>query len=122
MLRRGGELDGNRLLSPRTVAFMASNHLQGDIAAIDASSFGESATVGVGFGLGVSVMLDPAACQMLASPGEFGWGGMASTAFWVDPALDLCVVFMSQLMPSSAYPLRRELHALVQQAVLDSAP
>jgi len=119
MLRRGGELDGNRLLSPRTVAFMASNHLEGDIAAIDRSSFGESATVGVGFGLGVSVMLDPAATQMLASPGEFGWGGMASTAFWVDPALDLCVVFMSQLIPSSTYPLRRELHALVQQAILD---
>ena len=119
MLRRGGELGGNRLLSPRTVAFMASNHLEGDIAAIDASSFGESTTVGVGFGLGVSVMLDPAAAQVLASPGEFGWGGMASTAFWVDPVEDLSVVFLSQLVPSSSYPLRRELHALIQQALLD---
>ena len=73
---------------------------------------------GIGFGLGVSVMLDPARARILGSPGEYAWGGMASTAFWVDPAEDLIVLLLTQLMPSSAYPIRRELRALTYQALL----
>lgn len=119
MLRRGGTFDGVRLLSPRTVAFMAANHLPGEIAGLDRGSFAETTFVGVGFGLGVSVMLDPVRAQVLASPGEYGWGGLASTAFWVDPKEDMVVLFLSQLVPSSAWPLRRELHVLVHQAIVD---
>ena len=79
--------------------------------------FAETSYNGVGFGLGVSVMLDPAAAGVMASPGEFAWGGMASTAFWVDPLEDMAVVFMTQLIPSGCYPIRKELRVLVNQAL-----
>ena len=72
---------------------------------------------GVGFGLGFSVLLDPAATHTLGSPGEFAWGGAASTAFWIDPAEQLTVVFMTQLLPSSTYPLRSQLRQLVYSAL-----
>ena len=74
---------------------------------------------GVGFGLGFSVMLDPAQAQILGTPGEFAWGGAASTAFWVDPAEDMAVVLLTQLTPSSTYPIRRELRVLTYAAILD---
>jgi CubicO group peptidase (beta-lactamase class C family) len=117
-LRGGGELDDVRLLSPKTVSYMARNHLPGghDIAFFEHPIAGESEP-GVGFGLGVSVVTDPAAMKVPASVGEYGWGGAASTTFWVDPVEDLVVIFMTQLLPSSAYPLRRELHRLVHQAI-----
>jgi len=74
---------------------------------------------GTGFGLGFSVLLDPAANHSLGTPGQFAWGGAASTAFWVDPIEDLTVVFMTQLLPSNTYPLRRHLQAGVYQALVD---
>jgi CubicO group peptidase (beta-lactamase class C family) len=119
MLRRRGELGGERILAPRTVKFMASNQLDGDIAAIGPKTFSETSFEGVGFGLAVSVMLDPAKAGMSGSPGDFGWGGMASTAFWVDPVEDMVVLYLTQLVPSSTYPLRKELRALVYQAMVD---
>ena len=122
MLRNRGELDGVRLLSRRTVDLMTVNHLPGgqDLTALaQAGMFTETAYAGVGFGLGFSVMLDPARAQVLGSPGEFAWGGAASTAFWVDPVEDLIVIFMTQLMPSSSYPLRRELRNLTYAALAD---
>jgi CubicO group peptidase (beta-lactamase class C family) len=119
MLRRRGELGGERILAPRTVGFMASNQLDGDIAAIGPKTFSETSFEGVGFGLAVSVMLDPAKAGMSGSPGDFGWGGMASTAFWVDPVEDMVVLYLTQLVPSSTYPLRKELRALVYQAMVD---
>jgi CubicO group peptidase (beta-lactamase class C family) len=73
----------------------------------------------VGFGLGFSVMLNPARAQVLGTPGEFAWGGAASTAFWVDPVEDLIVIFMTQVMPSSSYPIRRELRTLTYAALVD---
>jgi CubicO group peptidase (beta-lactamase class C family) len=66
-----------------------------------------------------SVMLDPTRAQILGTPGEYAWGGAASTAFWIDPREDLIVIFMTQLMPSSSYPLRRELRALTYAALID---
>ena len=122
MLRRGGELDGTRLLGPRTVSYMTRNHLPGDV---DLERFGrrlfaETAFDGVGFGLGVSVVLDPAATKVLGSKGEYGWGGAASTAFWVSPSDDLTVLFLTQLLPSSTHPIRTQLKQLVYQAVLDA--
>jgi CubicO group peptidase (beta-lactamase class C family) len=109
MLLRGGELDGVRLLGPRTVRYMARNHLPGGrlLNELGQSTFAEAA------------MEDAAALQNLASEGEFSWGGAASTAFWVDPAEDICVVFMTQLLPSSTYPMRRQLRAAVLQAIID---
>ncbi len=118
MLNRG-ELDGTRLLGRKTVALMTSNHLRGDMAAMGMPRFSESSYEGIGFGLGFSVMLDPARAQIVGTPGEFAWGGAASTAFWVDPAEDMAVVLLTQLMPSSAYPIRRELRVLAYAAVTD---
>jgi CubicO group peptidase (beta-lactamase class C family) len=116
-----GELDGVRLLGPRTVRYMARNHLTGGklLNEMGQSTFAEAAMEGTGFGLGFSVVEDAAALQNLASEGEFGWGGAASTAFWVDPVEEICVVFMTQLLPSNTYPMRRQLRGGVLQAVLD---
>jgi CubicO group peptidase (beta-lactamase class C family) len=120
MLLKGGALDGARLLSPRTVAYMMRNHLPAgaDLATFGRPLFAETRFDGVGFGLGFGVVLDPVAHRTLTSPGESHWGGVASTAFWVDPAEGLSVVFMTQLMPSSAYPLRSQLRQLVYPALI----
>ena len=116
MLNRGA-LDGVRLLSRKSIELMTSNHLRGDMAAMGMPRFSESSYEGIGFGLGFSVMLDPARAQILGSPGEYAWGGAASTAFWIDPAEELAVVMLTQLMPSSAYPIRRELRVLTSAAL-----
>ena len=115
MLRAGGR----NILGRRTAEYMATNHLpdDGDLTSMGQPVFAETSYTGIGFGLGVSVMLDPAAAGVMASPGEFAWGGMASTAFWVDPLEDLAAVFMTQLIPSGCYPIRRELRVLVNQAL-----
>ena len=114
-----GELDGVRLLGKKTVELMTSNHLKGDMGDMGAPRFSESTYLGIGFGLGFSVMLDPAKAQILGTPGEYAWGGAASTAFWIDPAEDMAVVLLTQLMPSSTYPIRRELRVLTYQAIVD---
>ncbi|MFF1612114.1 serine hydrolase domain-containing protein [Amycolatopsis sp. NPDC058278] len=121
MLRRGGDLDGVRLLSPRTVSLMASNHLPGrvDLEAFGRPLFAEMPFDGHGFGLGFSVLEDPVKARTLSSAGEFAWGGAASTAFWVDPDKDLTVGFYTQLLPSSTYRLRPQLRQLVYQALVD---
>jgi CubicO group peptidase (beta-lactamase class C family) len=121
MLRGGGQLDGVRLLSSRTVAYMATNHLPGgvDLEQFGQSGFAETAFDGIGFGLGFSVMLDPAAAKTLSSVGEYAWGGAASTAFWVDPVEDITAVFMTQLLPSSTYNIRPQFKTLVKQAIID---
>ncbi len=121
MLRRGGALDGVRILGPRTVRYMTQNHLPGgvDLASLATeSSFSETRYEGVGFGLGFHVVLDPVRAQVPGSVGEYGWGGMASTAFWIDPVEDLTVVFMTQLVPSSALNVRAELKSLVHAAIV----
>jgi CubicO group peptidase (beta-lactamase class C family) len=114
-----GELDGVRLLGRKTVELMTSNHLGGDMAAMGMPRFSESNYNGIGFGLGFSVMLDPAKAEILGTPGEYAWGGAASTAFWCDPREEMAVLMLTQLMPSSTYPIRRELRVLTYQAVID---
>ncbi len=118
-LLNGGELDGTRLLGDRTLAYMTTNHLPDGKRLNDMgqTTFSEIAMAGVGFGLGFSVIEDPAAVQNLCSAGEFGWGGAASTAFLVDPVEDLTAVFMTQLLPSDTYPLRRQLRNGMYQAL-----
>ena len=121
MLRNGGQLDGVRVLSPRTVAYMASNHLPGgaDLTAFGRPLFSQTTFDGVGFGLGVSVTIDPVKGKVPGSVGEYAWGGAASTAFWVDPHEDLTVQFFTQLLPSSTHPIRSELKQLVHQSLID---
>jgi CubicO group peptidase (beta-lactamase class C family) len=122
LLRRGGELDGVRLLGPKTLQLMRSNHLPGqkDLNDVSVSMFAESIYSGVGFGLGLAMTTDVAKTGLAGSLGEHWWGGMASTAFWIDPVEDLSVVFFTQLIPSSLYPIRRELRTLVNAAIVDS--
>ena len=121
MLLNKGELDGRRILGRKTVEFMTVNHLPGnaDLAAMGQSSFSETSYEGIGFGLGFSVVLDAAQAQVVGSPGIYAWGGAASTAFWIDPREELIVMLLSQLLPSSTYPLRNELQALAYQALID---
>ena len=119
MILNRGTLDGRRLLGRKTVDLMLANHLPGDLAAMGTPRFAETSYTGIGFGLGFSVMLDPARAQILGTPGEVAWGGLASTAFWIDPAEDLSVVLMTQLVPSSALPIRRELRVLTYAALDD---
>ena len=118
MLRGRGAVGETRLLGRKTVEHMTANQLPGDLADMGQPTFSETPFTGVGFGLGVSVMLDPAKARIIGSPGEYAWGGMASTAFWVDPAEDLIVLLLTQLSPSSTYPIRRELRVLTYQALL----
>ena len=121
MLRGGGELEGVRLLSPRTVAYMTRNQLPGgaDLEHFGRRLFAETTFDGVGFGLGFSVVIDPAAGKVLCSRGEFGWGGAYSTAFWVAPEEDVTTMFFTQLLPSSAHPIRSQLKQLVYQSIVD---
>lgn len=119
MLRLGGRAGDDFIISPKTVEFMMRNHLPGDIASMGPQSFAEQPMEGMGFGLGGAVVLDPALARCAGSIGDFSWGGMASTFFWVDPVLDLSVVFFTQLSPSSSYPSRAELKALVHGAILE---
>ncbi|MGW7531216.1 serine hydrolase domain-containing protein [Amycolatopsis sp. NPDC054798] len=121
MLLRRGELDGVRVLSPRTVDLMTANHLPGhvDLEAYGRPLFAEMPFDGYGFGLGFSVLIDSVKAKTLSTPGEYAWGGAASTAFWVDPDEDLTVAFYTQLLPSSTHPIRQQLRQLVYQAMVD---
>ncbi len=123
MILNGGHLDGARIVSPKTLKAMMLNHLPGgkELTEMSKSLFSESVYDGVGFGLGFAVTTDLARTRTIGSLGEAFWGGMASTAFWVDPVEDLAVVFMTQLMPSSVYPIRRELRTLVYAAFEEAA-
>ncbi len=120
LLRRGGELDGVRLLGPRTVAYMTRNHLPGgaDLEQFGRPLFAETPLRGVGFGLGFSVVIDPVRAGTLGNAGEYGWGGAASTAFFIDPVEQTTLLFFTQLLPSSTLPLRTYLRQLVNQALV----
>lgn len=121
MLLRGGELDGVRVLGQRTLAYMTRNHLPGGgtLTSLGRGQFAETAYEGVGFGLGFGVSVDPVAAKVTATPGEFSWGGLASTAFWVDRTEELTAHFYTQLVPSATYPIRTELRQLVYAALVD---
>ena len=120
MLRRGGELDGERILGPRTLRLMTRNHLAGgqDLTQMAEGAFSETAYEGVGFGLGFAMTLSEVAAGTLG-PGDFYWGGAASTIFWVDPFEDLSAVFMTQLMPSATFNFRGQLKNIIYSAIID---
>lgn len=119
MLRSGGAAAGGRILSASTLEFMMRNHLPGDIASMGQRSFAEQPMEGMGFGIGGSVVLEPGRTGVPSNVGDFSWGGMASTFFWIDRVLDVSVVFFTQLAPSSSYPSRAELKALLHGAIVE---
>ncbi len=121
MLLQRGEFEGVRILGSRTVDYMTVNHLPGgqDLKTFGRPLFSESPFDGVGFGLGFSVVIDAAANKNLSSAGQYAWGGAASTAFWIDPLEEITVIFMTQLLPSSTYPIRSQLGQLIYQSLFD---
>jgi CubicO group peptidase (beta-lactamase class C family) len=122
MLIQGGELDGVRLVSPKTIGLMTMNHLPGgaDLPSLSRALFSEAGYGGIGFGLGFSTTINVADTMMHGSLGDYSWGGAASTYFWVDPAEELICIFMTQLLPSTTYNVRRELRTLVYSAMTES--
>ncbi|MFM5917589.1 MAG: serine hydrolase domain-containing protein [Novosphingobium sp.] len=120
MLLNKGELDGVRIIGRKTLELMTSNHLPGDadIASMSRSMFSEEAFSGSGFGLGFSVQLSPARSMLAGSVGEYNWGGLFSTYFFVDPVEEVTMVFMTQLSPSSTYAIRRELKTMIYAALV----
>jgi CubicO group peptidase (beta-lactamase class C family) len=120
MLRQGGELDGARVLGPRTIALMHRNHLKdgADLTRMAIGGFSETANEGVGFGLGFATTLDGVKNGGLGE-GDYYWGGAASTIFWIDPVEDLTAVFMTQLMPSGAFNFRGQLKSIVYSSIID---
>ena len=121
MLLNGGKLQDVQILGRKTVEYMRLNHLPDnrDMAAMGQPVWSETSYDGIGFGLGFAVVIDPVKAQIVTSEGEHHWGGAASTFFWLDPEEDLFVVFFTQLIPSSTYPIRRELRTLVYQAIIE---
>jgi CubicO group peptidase (beta-lactamase class C family) len=119
MLLNGGALDGARIVSRKTIELMTANHLPGgaDLTEMSRSLFSEAVNAGQGFGLGFAVNLDPARTMLPGTTGEYYWGGMFSTAFFIDPVERLHMIFMAQLMPSSTYPIRRQLKTLIYSAL-----
>jgi CubicO group peptidase (beta-lactamase class C family) len=99
---------------------MTANHLPqgGDLTEHALGRFSETTYQGVGFGLGFSVTLDPVEAQLIGSEGEFAWGGAASTAFWVDPAEELIVIFLTQFMPSQVFNFRGQLKTIIYPAII----
>jgi CubicO group peptidase (beta-lactamase class C family) len=120
MLRRGGELDGARLLGPRTIDIMHQNHLKDgkDLTELAVASFSETANEGVGFGLGFATVLDTVKSGSIAA-GDYYWGGAASTIFSVDQKEDLVIVFLTQLMPSGTFNFRGQLKTIVYSSIVD---
>lgn len=122
MLVGGGGVDGVRVISPTTLQLMTANHLPGgaDLTQVSRALFSEAHNAGAGFGLGFGMTIDPVRALVPGSAGEFYWGGIFSTAFFVDPIEKIHAVFMTQLLPSSVYPIRRQLKTLIYSALTAS--
>lgn len=114
MLRAGGNLGGARVLSPQTVRWMASDHLQGIEGGPDRM---EPGLVGYGFGLTVAVRRNPGGSAFMGAPGAFGWSGVFGTFFWVDPAERLAVVLMAHAPGEMRLRYRRLINMLAYQAI-----
>ena len=119
MLLNNGSYKNHQILSKKTVNLMTNNHItdKKDLLETANGRWAETTYAGIGFGLGFQILLDPVKSQITSSKGEYGWGGAASTVFWVDPKEDLITIFLTQLVPSSAYNIRRELRKLVYSSI-----
>lgn len=118
MLLNKGELGGTRILGRKSVEFMLTNHLHGDLGDYGKPTFLNNNRLGIGFGLGFAIVVNPVKYGANVSVGECSWGGMASTAFWIDPKEELACILMTQLVPSSTYAFRREIRALINSALI----
>ncbi len=120
VLRNGGDSNGTRLLSPKTIQFMTTNHLEaatssavsGPSSALDLPNVGRK----LGFGIGFGIIGDPASAGVISSPGTYFWGGHAGTIFWIDPEEDLVAIGMMQLI-ASPWPFRQEMMVATYQAI-----
>jgi CubicO group peptidase (beta-lactamase class C family) len=121
MLINGGELEGVRILGRKTIELMTMNHLPNgqDMSKLSVSTFSQVAREGNGFGLGFSIHLGSDKSQVIGSPGEYSWGGAASTAFWIDPVEDLIVIFLTQFYPEGTFNFRNQLKAIIYPAIID---
>jgi CubicO group peptidase (beta-lactamase class C family) len=124
MMLNGGELDGARLLSPKTIEMFSLNLLPGGRLMSEMlpaeGLFSETGYAGIGFSVGCGVTCDMAKTHLPGSGGEYFWGGAAATAFWIDPNEDLAVVFMTQVLGTEArLTLRRDLRTLVYSAIVN---
>ena len=120
MLLNKGVFKDQQILSKKTIDLMTSNHLEGNkdlFSSSHANTVSETTLAGVGFGLGFQILMNPAKNQINSSIGEYGWGGAASTAFWIDPSENLITIFLTQLIPSTTYNIRRELRTLVYSSL-----
>lgn len=113
-----GEMNDVRLLGTKTVELMTCNHLTPDLLPI--AFEGIEPMLGMGFGLGFGVMLDPAQTGVMGSVGDYSWGGGAETYFLNDPQEELIAIFMTQYLPSQTYPIRKEFRTVVYQALDES--
>ena len=120
MLLNGGELDGARLLGPKTIELMTMNHLPDgqDLSERALGTFSETANDGVGFGLGFAMIVDIPRTQNVGSLGEYYWGGAASTIFWIDPVEDMIVIFLTQFMPSGTFNFRGQIKQILYPGLL----
>ena len=109
MLLNGGQLDGVRLLSRKTVELMSSDHL-GEI---------QMGLPGYGFGLGFAVSKAPGQAGMMGSAGEYNWGGAAGTKFWIDPKEDMIGIYMIQILPHTGLEYGSEFRVMAYQSIAD---
>jgi len=119
MLLNQGQFGGQQLIGRPILELMTRNHLKGgaSLAQMAVGGFSETSNEGVGFGLGFASTMDAAACGTVGE-GDFYWGGLASTLFWVDPVEDLYVIFMTQLIPSSTFNFRGQIKNIVYGALM----
>lgn len=119
MLLNRGELEGNRILSRKTVDFMTSSHLTGNLAQLGLNAHHEIGLAGIGYGLGVGIMLNPAQAQVLGSKGDYFWSGLANTSFFIDPQENLIGIFLTQVKSTTRiYSFQRDFRVAVYQALV----
>lgn len=117
MLLQNGQFGGQQILKAPTLRMMTRNHLNGDLEDMGANHFNDEDWSGIGFGLGFSVVIDETTMGIPKATGEYGWSGAAGTYFLINPAHDFAAMLLTQYMPSSAYPLRREFREAVYQSL-----
>jgi len=120
MLIQRGCFRGKQLISPTTLELMTRNHLgKSSLAQMAVGGFSETSNEGVGFGLGFATTMNAVASGTVGE-GDFYWGGLASTLFWVDPTEDLYAIFMAQLIPSSTFNFRGQIKNIVYGAIQEA--
>ncbi|MDH3220104.1 MAG: beta-lactamase family protein [Gammaproteobacteria bacterium] len=117
MMLNDGELDGRRIINPDTVSLMTQNHVSEKLLPMSFNGIAPGEFSGYGFGLGYCINIDPARTAAAGSAGDFGWGGMADTYCWVDPARQLVAILMQQYLPSLHHPGRKDFRNAVYRAI-----